>query len=105
MGSNMGSRPGSLPQTPGATPQPSRPASMDYGPRTPAPQQGGAPGSLQGHQVAFSDFGSDIGSNIGSMPGAFSAESMTASHGPMLTPLLDTCIEAEGQVARSGPRA
>ena len=76
MGSDMGSRPGSLPQTPGATPQPSRPASVDYGPRTPAPQQGGAPGSLQGHQVAFSDFGSDIGSNIGSMPGAFSAAVM-----------------------------
>ena len=73
----MGSNIGSAPQTPGATPQPSRPASMDYGPRSPAPpaqqqqQQGGAatPGSLQGHQVAFSDFGSDIGSNIGSMPG------------------------------------
>ena len=69
LGSNMGSRAGSAPQTPGATPQPSRPASMDYGPRIPAQQQGSGPGSLQGHQVAFSDFGSDIGSNIGSMPG------------------------------------
>ena len=74
--SDMGSNIGSAPQTPGATPQPSRPASADYGPRSPAPpaqqqQQGGAntPGSIQGHQVAFSDFGSDAGSNIGSIPG------------------------------------
>ena len=88
MGSNMGSNIGSAAQTPGATPQPSRPASMDYGPRSPTPpaqqqqQQGGAatPGSLQGHQVAFSDFGSDIGSNIGSIPGEAMLQRQQPAH-------------------------
>lgn len=65
--SRPGSDIGSAPITPGATPQPSRPASVDYGPRTPAQEApASGPGSVQGHQIAFSDFGSDIGSNIGS---------------------------------------
>ncbi len=68
-GSDLGSEIGSAPITPGATPLPSRPASVDYGPRTPAQEApASGPGSVQGHQIAFSDFGSEIGSNIGSAP-------------------------------------